>query len=79
MVASPCARVVDLLADYLEERLPANVRAELDRHLDRCPACLKQVQTYRSTVSLLRSLGDDDLPSELRSSLRAFLDRGSAN
>jgi hypothetical protein len=37
------------------------------------------VQTYRSTVSLLRSLGDDDLPSELRSSLRAFLDRGSTN
>jgi anti-sigma factor (TIGR02949 family) len=79
MAASPCTRVVDLLADYLEERLPADVRAELDHHLDGCPACLKQVQTYRSTVSLLRSLGDDDLPSELRSSLRAFLDRGSAN
>jgi hypothetical protein len=33
------------------------------------------VRTYRSTVSLLRSLHEDDLPPELRLRLRAFLDR----
>ena len=76
---SPCTKVVDLLADYLEARLPAGVRVELDRHLEACPACVAQVQTYRSTVALLRSLRDEDLPRELRSSLQTFLDRGSAN
>ena len=78
-MTSPCAKVVDLLADYLEARLPPDVQADLERHLDDCPACVAHVQTYRSTVTLLRSLRDDDLPGELRTSLRAFLDRGSTN
>ncbi len=71
---SPCSRLVSLLSDYLDERLPADVRAELDRHLSGCPACTDFVGSFRLTVSLLQSLNDDDLPQELRVRLRAFLD-----
>ena len=78
-MASPCAKVVDLLADYLEDRLSAGVQADLEQHLDACVACVAHVRTYRSTVTLLRSLCDEDLPSELRTSLQAFLDLGSHN
>ena len=39
---------------------------ELERHLARCPRCVTQLNTYESTVSLLRSIRDDDLPPELR-------------
>lgn len=69
-----CCKAVRFLADYLERRLEPHVRAELDAHLAGCPACVAQVRTYESTVSLLRSLRDDDLPPDLRLSVRAFLD-----
>jgi hypothetical protein len=69
--------MVALLADYLERRLPLEVHADLERHLSACPTCVTQLRTYRSTISLLRSLTEADLPPELRYSLRSFLDRHS--
>jgi anti-sigma factor RsiW len=70
----PCCKAVRFLADYLERRLEPQMRAELDAHLSRCPQCVTQLRTYESTVSLLRSLKDDDLPPDLRLTLRSFLD-----
>jgi len=70
---------VRLLVDYLERQLPPDVHAELDRHLSRCPRCLAQLKTYKSTVSLLRSIQEDDLPPELRCTLKSFLDRNCRN
>jgi hypothetical protein len=68
-----CSRVVGLLVDYLERRLPPDVQADLERHLSRCASCVAQLKTYRSTLSLLQSLREEDLPIELRTSLYAFL------
>jgi hypothetical protein len=70
-----CSKVVALLVDYLERRLPPDVQASLEHHLAGCNVCLRQLRTYESTVSLLRSLKEEDLPPELRLSLRAFIDR----
>ena len=74
-----CQDVVRLLADFLEKQLPADVQGELERHLARCPECVAQLKTYASTVSLLRSVSEDDLPAELRCTLRAFIDRNCQN
>ena len=74
-----CPNIVRLLADFIEGQLPPTEQAELERHLSRCPACLSQVKTYRSTVSLLRTIKDDDLPKELRCTLKSFLDRNCTN
>ncbi len=74
-----CRDVVSLLVDYLEGRLPDAVRADLEQHLAGCPSCLRDLNTYRSTVSLLGSLTEDDLPRPLRLRLRAFLDRRNKN
>lgn len=71
---SDCPRIVSLLSDYLDGRLPSDVRAELDQHLSGCPECMAFVGTFRSTVSLLQSLQEKDLPEELRLRLRAFID-----
>ena len=78
-MAPSCSRVVSLLVDYLEHRLPPDVQKSLDRHLASCDVCVRQLRTYQSTVSLLRSLEEDELPPELRLSLRAFLDRKRYN
>ena len=74
-----CSEVVALLLDYLEGRIPPLRKAQLDRHLAGCPNCLAALDTYRTTVSLLGSLTEDDLPQDLRLRLRAFLDRESGN
>ena len=69
-----CCKVVAFLADYLEKRLRPETRQELETHLTRCPCCVAQLRTYESTVTLLRSLRDDDLPADLRLTVRSFLD-----
>jgi anti-sigma factor RsiW len=74
LAKSGCCKVVRFLADYFERRIEPGLRAELDAHLARCPMCVTQLRTYESTVSLLRSLRDDDLPPDLRLTVRSFLD-----
>ena len=69
-----CGSVVRLLADYLERQLPPKLQQELEEHLQRCPRCVSQLRTYQSTVTLLRSLREDELPPELRLTLKSFID-----
>jgi anti-sigma factor (TIGR02949 family) len=74
-----CANIVRLLADFLERQLPAEVHRRLEQHLARCPRCVAQLKTYESTVALLRTIREEDLPEELRWTLRAFVDRDCRN
>ena len=74
-----CNDLVGLLADFVERQLPPEVHSDLERHLAKCPRCLTQLKTYQSTISLLRTIKDDDLPAELRCTLKSFLDRHSGN
>jgi anti-sigma factor RsiW len=74
-----CPRIVSLLSDYIDGRLPADVRSDLEQHLSGCSECTTFVGTFRSTVALLQSLNEDDLPEELRLRLKAFLDDRSTS
>ena len=74
-----CQDLVGLLADFVEHHLPPDVHASLERHLAACPRCVAQVKTYASTVSLLRAIKDEELPAELRCTLKSFLDRNCQN
>ena len=71
---SDCSRLVSLLSDYLDGRLASDVRSDLEQHLSGCSECTAFVGTFRSTIALLQSLSDQDLPEELRLRLKAFLD-----
>jgi anti-sigma factor RsiW len=74
-----CTDLVGLLADFVEHHLPPAVHADLERHLTRCPRCIAQLKTYQSTVSLLHSIREEDLPPELRCTLKSFLERDCNN
>ena len=74
-----CPRIVSLLSDYIDGRLPADVRTDLEQHLSGCSECTTFVGTFRSTVALLQSLKEDELPDELRVRLKAFLDDRSTS
>ena len=69
-----CPRIVSLLSDYIDGRLPADVRIDLEQHLSGCSECTNFVGSFRSTIALLQSLSEDELPEELRLRLKAFLD-----
>ena len=69
-----CGSVVKLLADYLERQLAPSLRHEFEQHLQKCPRCVAQLRTYESTVHLLRSLKEDELPPELRLTVKSFID-----
>jgi hypothetical protein len=74
-----CTDIVGLLADYVEHQLPPEVHNDLQKHLAKCPRCVAQLQSYQSTVSLLHSITEEDLPVELRLTLRAFLEKNCRN
>jgi anti-sigma factor RsiW len=69
-----CGSVVKLLADYLEKQLPSPLVQEFEAHLSSCPRCVAQLRSYQSTVSMLRSLRDEELPPELRLRVKSFID-----
>jgi anti-sigma factor RsiW len=74
-----CPDIVRLLADFIEGQLPPDEHAALERHFERCPACVCQLKTYRSTVTMLRTIREEELPQELRWTLHAFVDRRCGN
>ena len=70
-----CREVVELVTDYLEERLPPAERARFDAHLEVCEGCRACLDQMRATVRLLGRLPEDTLPPELEERLmRAFRD-----
>ena len=75
----PCSRIVALLSDYIDGRLSSDVCRDLEQHLTGCSECTTFVRSFRSTVTLLKSLNEDDLPEELRLRLKAFLDERGSN
>jgi anti-sigma factor RsiW len=68
-----CASGVQLLMDYLEGALPAEVSAALEGHVAGCPRCVAFVASYRETPRILRDATTASLPVEIEESLRTFL------
>lgn len=69
-----CKEIVDLLADYLDGTLDAEMARALQRHLAGCLDCTAFLQTYKDTTHLLRQVDREaDIPGELRDRLKDFL------
>jgi anti-sigma factor RsiW len=63
-----CREFTDFLMDYLSCELPDDARAEFEQHLDRCPNCVRYLETYKITVALGRVAFDSletELPAEV--------------
>jgi len=73
MKAIVCASGVELLMDYLEGVLPADLQAALDEHVSGCPRCAAFVASYRETPRILREASTAALPGDVEASLKAFL------
>lgn len=70
-----CASGVDLVTDYLEDALPADVRRQVDSHLLGCPRCVAFVHSFRETPRILREATQAAPPAGFEGSLTEFLRR----
>ena len=73
-----CASGVDLLMEYLEGTLPAELRAQIESHVAGCPRCVAFLASYQETPRILRQATLEALPDDLAASLlRALRSRRS--
>ena len=67
----PCRELVELITDYLEERLPPVDRTRFETHLAECEACRIYLEQFRQTIRVLGRLPEESLSSEARDTLAA--------
>jgi anti-sigma factor RsiW len=69
-----CRELVELVTDYLEDRLTPVERTRLEAHLDECEGCRRYVHQMRATIAAVGATGDArpaDVPG-MASLLEAF-------
>ena len=67
----PCRELVELITDYLENRLSPRNRARFEAHLAECEACRAYLDQFRQTIRALGRLPEESLSSEARDALIA--------
>ena len=71
----PCNELVELVTEYLEDRLSSRDRARFEAHLAACEACRTYLEQFRQTIQVLGRLPEDSLSPQARETLlRAFRD-----
>ena len=65
----PCGELVEVITDYLEDRLSPVDRAQFEAHLAECEACRTCLEQFRQTIRALGRLPEESLSSEARNAL----------
>ena len=70
-----CKELVELVTDYLEGRLPPDVRDRLEAHLAACDGCTAYIDQMRVTLRALGRIPEETISAEARAELvHAFAD-----
>jgi hypothetical protein len=67
-----CRELVELVTPYLENAMPANERALLERHLAECDGCQTYVQQMRLTIEAVGHVPDEAITSQTREQVLAI-------
>lgn len=67
----PCRELVELVTEYLEDRLSPVDRARFEAHLAACDACRAFLDQFRQTIRALGRLPEESLSREARAALLA--------
>jgi hypothetical protein len=74
-----CAQIVELVTDYLEQRLTLGDTERFEEHIAFCDGCSRYFEQMRVTISATGRLREDDVPVELQDRLlEAFRSWSSA-
>ncbi len=74
MSTAKCQHLLENMSVYLDGEAPAELCAEIERHLDGCTDCRVVVDTLRKTITLYHELPQPELPPEARLRLYKSLD-----
>jgi anti-sigma factor RsiW len=77
MIVNPddlsCKDLVELVTDFIEDRLTASVRTRFEMHLQYCAPCRVYLAQMRETVRLAGRLSEETLPQGSKEALlKAF-------
>jgi predicted anti-sigma-YlaC factor YlaD len=70
-----CEQLTAFIADYLAGDLDAETTLAFEEHLLGCSECISFLNTYRTTIDVVRSLRNEDIPPEMQDRVRRFFDR----
>lgn len=65
----PCSQIVELVTEYLEDRLDADVRARFEQHVAVCPGCARYLEQIRESTQALGRVSLDSISSTARDQL----------
>lgn len=68
-----CREAVALLADFLDQTLPADSGETLHAHLADCEPCRAYLKTYARTRGMVGAAGRVEMPAEMKARLRQYL------
>ena len=67
-----CKELVELVTPYLEDVLPANERAAIERHLAVCDGCRTYVEQMRQTIRAIGHIPHEPITSSTRDAVLAI-------
>jgi anti-sigma factor RsiW len=67
-----CIDFVELITDYLEDVVPADVRRRIDEHLEACPGCATALAQWKTVIDMSGHLAETDVEA-LDTATRAVL------
>jgi len=65
----PCQEIDELITDYLEEAMDAELRASFEAHLAGCPHCTHYLEQIGATIRIAGTIRAEDLSPEFRAGL----------
>ena len=69
-----CRELAELLCDYLDGELAAEMCGTIRAHLDCCVECVYFVESYRLTIQITRTLPSAPLPPGLLEKMQRALE-----
>ena len=73
-----CRDFLAELSDYLDERIDAELRAKLERHITECPNCWVIADTTKKTIQIYKGMEPYPIPEEVESRLMVALEKKMA-
>lgn len=64
-----CKQLVELVTEYLEDRLPVEERLLFEEHLAFCTWCVTYLDQMRQTIRVAGTLREDDLDPRARDAM----------
>ena len=73
-----CRDFLAELSDYLDERIDAELRGELERHITECASCWVIADTTKKTIEIYKGMEPYPIPQGMESRLMQALEKKMA-